>query len=142
MIGGLALWPGVRMALSWRVRGSMQCRQCGAATRPGMTQCPNCGAQLTKQDDSSSEGYRPQQGYIPGGGAGGSSGSVAPQQPAPPSDSPRRPPGSLGRRLQQSAAPGARGEVAGADDVYPPQRGARSRPRPDDREAPRGYGPP
>ena len=45
---------------------------------------PELWAQLTKQDDSSSEGYRPQQGYVPGGGAGGSSGSVAPQQPRRP----------------------------------------------------------
>ena len=121
----------------------MQCRQCGAATRPGMAQCPNCGAQLTKQDGSSSGGYQPQQGYVPGGGSGGSSGSAAPQQPAPTPDGQRRPAGSLGRRLQQSAPPGARGERGGQDDQFPPpQRGARSRPQADDRDPARGYGPP
>lgn len=143
----------------------MQCRQCGAATRPGMAQCPNCGAQLTKQDDSSSGGYRPQQGYIPGGVSGPGSPAAPSQQPAPDQAGQRRPQGSLGRRLQQqSAASGARGEPGGPDEVHPPRRGGdemrlpqrgagdmypppqrgggRSRPRPDERDPARGYGPP
>ncbi len=150
-------------ALSRRVRVSMQCRQCGAATRPGMAQCPNCGAQLTKQDDSSFEANRPQQRYIPGG-VSASNAPSAPPSPAPDQSGQRRPQGSLGRRLQQqSAASSARGEPSGPDDVYPPrrggdemrpsqrggddvypppQRGARSRPRPDEREPSRGYAPP
>lgn len=129
----------------------MQCSQCGAETRPGMTQCPNCGASLSGQDYHAPESYRPpkQQSYIPGGAVSASQGAPepppTPQQPGP--GGPRRVQGSLGRRLaQQSSSPGG-------DDRYPPQRGSDvsrrgdgegpaprgpSRPRPRQDDEPRG----
>jgi hypothetical protein len=136
----------------------MQCRQCGAATRPGMAQCPNCGAQLTKQDNASNDSYQPQQSYIPGGGGGagyasggaggGYAGGDIPAEPSTPeggsdgSGGQRRPLGSLGRRLQQRSGASVPDGAPDMDEVYPPQRTPRSRPPRDDYQPRGGYGAP
>lgn len=88
----------------------MQCSRCGAAVRPGMTECARCGAPLTSSAGNDmfgpSQRYTP--GYVPGGGA--------PQQQSgaslPPEQSPQqRQLGSLQRRLQRSQA-----SMPGEDD--------------------------
>lgn len=118
----------------------MQCWQCGAATRPGMAQCPNCGAQITEQDAPSFDSYRPpQQGYIPGGGLAAQGAAAAPE-PSSPGGAVAQPrtPGSLGRRLRQAA------DARDPNAVYPPPppRGSNPQSRSEGREPQRGHGPP
>lgn len=80
----------------------MQCSRCGTYLRPGMVECPQCGAPVA-QASGGFNAPRTVDRYVPGGGA-------APQQQpmadaAPDAYQPgQRPLGSLQRRLQRSQA--------------------------------------
>ncbi|HEY8324087.1 MAG TPA: zinc-ribbon domain-containing protein [Ktedonobacterales bacterium] len=103
----------------------MQCSQCGASVRPGMTECPACGAPLAQVTGGGSTN-RGANRYIPGGGSGDPQQSKGSQQ-LDPGPQQQRPIGSLQRRLQRSQAslPGDDGlDDDGWDDPSPGRSGA------------------